>query len=151
MNVKLTYHCISIRFEHLPIQSISDRTGLIPVSSHVGMGRFLLTATLMEKKKKKVVHVSSYIYLSRYWGFEECSGFLSCSLDKLLPPFLNSTLIMANGFLKDITFPCSFLFLWCWRSMLLIVAGTWTVLTLHKVLKALSMQLLVLVSFMHAF
>lgn len=54
MNVKLTYHCISIRFEHLPIQSISDRTGLIPVSSHVGMGRFLLTATLMEKKKKQL-------------------------------------------------------------------------------------------------
>lgn len=48
-NEKLTYHCISIRFKHLLTQSISDRTGLIPVSSHVGMGRFLIAITLMMK------------------------------------------------------------------------------------------------------
>lgn len=53
---KLTYHCNSIRFKHLLTQSISDRTELIPVSSHVGMGRF---STEMTKR-----HCSMFLPIS---------------------------------------------------------------------------------------
>ena len=42
----------------------------------------------------------------RLWGM----FWLSYSLDKLLSPFLNATLLMANSSLKDMTFSCSFSF-----------------------------------------
>lgn len=105
---KLTYHCTFIRLQHLLTQSISDRTGLIPVSSHVGMGRFLFTATIMTK-----ICCSMFLPISTCHDTEALRNVLAffhvvwinCYL-----PFLNSTLTMANGILKDITFPCSFLF-----------------------------------------
>lgn len=136
-----------IRFQHLLTQSISDRTGLIPVSSHVGMGRFLITTTIMIKNCCSLFLPISTCHDTE--ALRNVLAFFHVVWINCYPPFWIQLWPWQMVFSRTSHF-LALSFLRCWRSMLLIVAGTWLVLTLHKVVKALSMQLFALVSFVHA-